>query len=298
VNVKELKKHWSKLWTNDAHKGAGCSFCGRSRQEVHKLIEGPNAYICDACVKLCLGIIVEDSASPVEIGAATLLEILHQTPADAPFRVVDPIADAILRLSPGEAHAIEVHKEASRRGHFELSARALSSIPAEKRTADAWHDLAAVEIDLERFDAAKEALDALNVSGAAPGTADIFAECHRALLAVRTNAPIDEATLRDLVARAKQHANKALAREALQALSRHRAAHDDVKGALEAVDEALAGRETAPLHVLRGDLLSETQRDAAVAAWQRALELCHPDGVEARRARDRLESKHPYRSKS
>ena len=27
-----------------------CSFCGRSQHEVRKLIAGPGAYICDACV--------------------------------------------------------------------------------------------------------------------------------------------------------------------------------------------------------------------------------------------------------
>ncbi len=30
-----------------------CSFCGRTRAEVRKLIQGPNVYICDACVELC-----------------------------------------------------------------------------------------------------------------------------------------------------------------------------------------------------------------------------------------------------
>ena len=31
-----------------------CSFCGRLRQEVDKLIEGPNSvYICDECVEIC-----------------------------------------------------------------------------------------------------------------------------------------------------------------------------------------------------------------------------------------------------
>ncbi len=37
-----------------------CSFCGKSQREVKKLIAGPNAFICDECVKLCNEIIVED----------------------------------------------------------------------------------------------------------------------------------------------------------------------------------------------------------------------------------------------
>jgi ATP-dependent Clp protease ATP-binding subunit ClpX len=34
-----------------------CSFCGRSENDVEKIISGPNAYICDKCIHLCLGII-------------------------------------------------------------------------------------------------------------------------------------------------------------------------------------------------------------------------------------------------
>ena len=37
-----------------------CSFCGKSRDEVRKLIAGPTVYICDECVNLCNDIIAED----------------------------------------------------------------------------------------------------------------------------------------------------------------------------------------------------------------------------------------------
>jgi ATP-dependent Clp protease ATP-binding subunit ClpX len=32
-----------------------CSFCGKSHKEVEKLVAGPGAYICDACIKLAAG---------------------------------------------------------------------------------------------------------------------------------------------------------------------------------------------------------------------------------------------------
>lgn len=39
---------------NHSQKPIFCSFCGRLRQEVDKLIEGPNSvYICDECVEIC-----------------------------------------------------------------------------------------------------------------------------------------------------------------------------------------------------------------------------------------------------
>ena len=37
-----------------------CSFCGKSRDEVKKLIAGPTVYICDECVDLCNDIIAEE----------------------------------------------------------------------------------------------------------------------------------------------------------------------------------------------------------------------------------------------
>ncbi|MGN6670482.1 MAG: ATP-dependent Clp protease ATP-binding subunit ClpX [Candidatus Nucleicultricaceae bacterium] len=38
-----------------------CSFCGKSQHEVKKLIAGPNVFICDECVDLCIEIIREES---------------------------------------------------------------------------------------------------------------------------------------------------------------------------------------------------------------------------------------------
>jgi len=37
-----------------------CSFCGKDRDEVKKLIAGPTVYICDECVDLCNDIIAEE----------------------------------------------------------------------------------------------------------------------------------------------------------------------------------------------------------------------------------------------
>lgn len=46
-----------------APKAAGtmlfCSFCGKSQHEVKKLIAGPAAFICDACVGLCDDILLD-----------------------------------------------------------------------------------------------------------------------------------------------------------------------------------------------------------------------------------------------
>ena len=37
-----------------------CSFCGRTSEEVRKLVAGPNVYICDECVEVCERIIADE----------------------------------------------------------------------------------------------------------------------------------------------------------------------------------------------------------------------------------------------
>jgi ATP-dependent Clp protease ATP-binding subunit ClpX len=40
-----------------------CSFCGKSQDEVQRLIAGPDVYICDECVSLCNEIIAQENLS-------------------------------------------------------------------------------------------------------------------------------------------------------------------------------------------------------------------------------------------
>jgi len=37
-----------------------CSFCNKDREQVKKLIAGPDAYICDECIELCHQILKDD----------------------------------------------------------------------------------------------------------------------------------------------------------------------------------------------------------------------------------------------
>lgn len=55
-----------------------CSFCGKSQQEVGKLIAGPSVYICDECVGLCDEIIQEDSPEGVKSENAEHLPTPHK----------------------------------------------------------------------------------------------------------------------------------------------------------------------------------------------------------------------------
>jgi len=46
-----------------------CSFCGKTQEQVRKLVAGPGVYICDECVKLCDEIVEEEvnDNEPVEL---------------------------------------------------------------------------------------------------------------------------------------------------------------------------------------------------------------------------------------
>ncbi len=58
-----------------------CSFCGKSQDQVKKLIAGPGVYICDECVDLCNEILDEElfeggpNAAPQESGVPQLVDV-------------------------------------------------------------------------------------------------------------------------------------------------------------------------------------------------------------------------------
>ena len=51
-----------------------CSFCGKSQDQVKKLIAGPEVYICDECVELCNEILDEEFFEGKEKDAETIDE--------------------------------------------------------------------------------------------------------------------------------------------------------------------------------------------------------------------------------
>ena len=60
---------------DDGGKLLYCSFCGKSQNEVRKLIAGPSVFICDECVDLCNDIIREEIQESVSVEAEEKLPI-------------------------------------------------------------------------------------------------------------------------------------------------------------------------------------------------------------------------------
>ena len=50
-----------------------CSFCGRSNDEVKKLIAGPGVYICDECIGVCEHILQEELRAEHKASAEELV---------------------------------------------------------------------------------------------------------------------------------------------------------------------------------------------------------------------------------
>jgi ATP-dependent Clp protease ATP-binding subunit ClpX len=57
MGVAQLRREMSyRRESNDRR----CAFCGRPRQEVRKLVAGPNVYICDRCVSVCRQLLADE----------------------------------------------------------------------------------------------------------------------------------------------------------------------------------------------------------------------------------------------
>lgn len=56
----------------DDKKQLKCSFCGKSQDQVRRLIAGPGVYICDECIELCSEIITEELEVEQEYDMAEL----------------------------------------------------------------------------------------------------------------------------------------------------------------------------------------------------------------------------------
>ncbi|SYX82201.1 ATP-dependent protease ATP-binding subunit ClpX [Paenibacillus alvei] len=52
---------------NDEKGQLKCSFCGKSQEQVRKLVAGPGVYICDECIELCNEIVEEELGHEEEV---------------------------------------------------------------------------------------------------------------------------------------------------------------------------------------------------------------------------------------
>ena len=96
-----------------------CSFCGKSRNQVRKLIAGPTVYICDECVGLCNEIVAEEWQEakeaissklhkPVEIHHHLDQYVIHQTRAKKILSVA--VHNHYKRIAASNTDDVELQK--------------------------------------------------------------------------------------------------------------------------------------------------------------------------------------------
>ena len=92
---------------DDSNDDLLCSFCGKSQDEVRKLIAGPSVYICDECIQLCNEIIAEETGQEGE----------QQKTADLPkpFEIKDILDEYVIEQErPKKILSVAVHNHYKR----------------------------------------------------------------------------------------------------------------------------------------------------------------------------------------
>lgn len=88
-----------------------CSFCGKSRSEVRKIIVGPNIYICNECIELCQSILEEDEM-PVRRRRSTALP--------KPVEIKEQLDEYVIEQDPAKKSlAVAVYNHYKRIKHLE-----------------------------------------------------------------------------------------------------------------------------------------------------------------------------------
>ena len=94
---------------DDSNDDLLCSFCGKSQDEVKKLIAGPSVYICDECIQLCNEIIEEEYGQEVEAEGADKLP--------KPFELKENLDQYVIEQErPKKILSVAVHNHYKRIG--------------------------------------------------------------------------------------------------------------------------------------------------------------------------------------
>ena len=95
---------------NDTPKNVRCSFCGKSQENVRKIVAGPGVYICDECVELCTNIIESELYEEDKEGY-TLNELSNVPSPKEIKEVLDDIYSRIDTVEPKVEAYITLTKE-------------------------------------------------------------------------------------------------------------------------------------------------------------------------------------------
>ncbi len=94
----------------DKDKNLRCSFCGKSQDEVERMIIGPGVNICSECITLCSSLLDEDGKPDAPKAAARRNNVRHAAPTLDPVNVLTPaeIKEGLDRYVIGQDEAKRV----------------------------------------------------------------------------------------------------------------------------------------------------------------------------------------------
>jgi hypothetical protein len=274
-----------------------CSFCGKFRHEVMKMIAGPNVYVCDECVGLCNQILDDEHHEQDQrsyFGDALLAQVTHlgRTAAHARAR---PLLRAVIELERNHPPGLRrVISAAAQIDDLETAVLATRTIPVPDRTTSDVLNLAALLTDQGSHAEALVALATLEPSHLR-GVDAILHALHEAFARIERGglAP------RELASRRGKVTELGAACEALPAGP----FEDDVRaerlavmtvaalaaGSIDGAENAARARvvlrpESASAYEYLARVLAARGDEAgARGAREKGLALAHPDGPFAKR---------------
>jgi hypothetical protein len=274
-----------------------CSFCGKHRREVKKLIAGPSVYICDECLLLCDQILDDEQHQQDQrsyFGEVILAQVRHLGPK-APHARVQPMLRAVIELerhrAPGLRAVIAV---AVTLDDFETAVQAARAIPVSERTATDVLNLAAFLTELGSYGEALTLLGTLERSKL-DGVDALLHALHEALATIERGglAARDVATLRGRVTELGAACEALPAggfedqvrAERLAVMTIAALAAGSIDGAENAARARVALHpQSWSAHEFLARVLAARGDDAGAAkARATARELAHPDGLVAQR---------------
>jgi ATP-dependent protease Clp ATPase subunit len=87
--------------------GPRCSFCGKSQNQVPKLVAGPDAHICNECVELCTDLMDVATGDPAPEGVGG-------TDESAPWKVLSPADPTAVELRTLQRQAAQIARRLDR----------------------------------------------------------------------------------------------------------------------------------------------------------------------------------------
>lgn len=109
-----------------------CSFCGKSKEEVERLINGPTVFICNECIETSLQVLIEENV-PLHSAAAS---VLIKNPTELEQVTVssfeDLLRDGGIVAHEGPSNGLEVFNAVAAGLRFRLTGITLAGQRAER----------------------------------------------------------------------------------------------------------------------------------------------------------------------